>query len=122
MAEKNKYEKTIQDTIDKIKENYGITYSLTNIKDPLHGGMPSYSGAIFIKGDNLNLRYNFEIIDDSFRFFNIGKIFGTGKEDKKGLETIAKLNKALAINLNLQLIEKKLDIDVIQEGINKTLK
>jgi hypothetical protein len=119
MDEKNKYEEAIKKTIDSVKDGYDIHYVLDNIKDILHGGMPSYSGVIQIKKNNLNLYYHFQIMDNNFRFLNIGKIFGNGKEDKNGLEKIAQLNKTLAAKLNLQLIEKRLNLDAIEEGILK---
>jgi transposase len=117
--EKSNYQKNIQNVIDFMGEDYKINYSLTNVKDSLHEGTPNYSGTIFIKKDDLNLRYNFEIIDTKFRFFNVGKIFGKGEEDKNGLEKIAELNKNLAINLNLQLIKKELETDLLQEAMSK---
>ena len=74
-------------------------------------GMPIYSGTFSIKKDNLDLMYNFEIVDNSFRFFNVGKVFGTGEKDKKGLEKIAELNKTIATKLNLELREKKIKLE-----------
>ncbi|MEK6833824.1 MAG: hypothetical protein AABY32_07310 [Nanoarchaeota archaeon] len=104
--EKSKYEKTIQKAIDSMEEDYKINFFIINRKDLLHGGMPDYSGTIFVKKDSLNLRYDFEITDSTFKFFNVMNISGEGEGEKNVLEKITQLNKDIAMNLNLQLIDK----------------
>jgi hypothetical protein len=100
------YKKTIQNTIDSTGEDYKINFYIANKKDLLHGGNSNYSGTIFVKKDGLNLRYKFEIIDSAFKFFNVMNLSGEGKGEKDGLEKIIQLNKDIATNLNLELINK----------------
>lgn len=115
---KEKYQKAIDDAIEKIGNDLKIKYSMFIHFDPLHkGAVANAFGEIYFKQNYAtNLNYSFEIDESLGKIFTVGKVFGIGIDNVNSLNKIKELNDHISMNLGAMLVKRELESDIFKEA------